>query len=163
MRQVAATLATIFATIVLGGCSSSDEADKPSVATEPTSAKSTSDISLPERKSLTAAERAQVCRAAVADINGHSPSIMKIKSNSGKSVVVRYNRPDDGKAWTDECRFDGDRVVWRPIGAFGGTKPGRWRDSPQDEVIKFQIAGSKVTISTTYSGGSGGTQTYSVR
>ena len=112
--------------------------------------------------SLSANDRARVCRAAIAYLNGHSPAIMKVKSTTEASVVVRYNRPDDRKAWTNECRFSGDRVVWRTIGAFGGSEPGRWRETPDDEDVRFSIEGTKVTIKTTYSDGSSGSKTYTI-
>lgn len=111
---------------------------------------------------LSSDDRKRVCRAAIADMNGHSPDIVKVRASSGDSVVVRYNRPDDGKAWTNECRFEGDRVIWRTIGAFGGTEPGRWRTHPADETIKFALEGSDVTITTSYPDGSGGSKTYTV-
>lgn len=111
---------------------------------------------------LDSEDQGRVCRAAIADINGQSPEIIKVKSNSQGQIVVRYNRPSDGKAWTNECKFEGDRVIWRTIGAFGGSEPGRWRDSGYDETITFQIDGSDITIFTVYSDGSGGNETYTV-
>jgi len=86
-----------------------------------------------------------------------------VNSNSENSVVVRYSRPDDGKEWTNECRFESDRVIWRTIGAFGGSDAGRWRIGPYDEDIRFALEGSSVTITTTYSDGSSGSESYTVR
>ena len=125
-----------------------------------------SDASAAEQSTpkLAAADRARVCRAAVADANGHSPSIVKLVSDDGEIVRVRYNRPDDGKQWINECRFEGDRVLWRTVDAFGsGSGTGRWRDTPADESLTFALKGGDVTISTKYSDGSGGSETYKVR
>jgi hypothetical protein len=111
---------------------------------------------------LSEADRRRVCRAAIADLNGHSPEIVSVTSATDDSIVVSYVRPDDGKEWTNECRFEGNRVIWRTIGAFGGSDPGRWRDAPLDEVITFTVQDASVTITTTYSDGSSGSEPYTV-
>lgn len=109
-------------------------------------------------------DRARACRAAIADLNGRSPSIVKVVSDDGEIVRVRYKRPDDGKVWTSDCRFDGTTVMWRAVDAFGpGSGTRRWRDNPADEKITFSIDGSKVTITTTYPDGSGGSESYTMR
>lgn len=112
---------------------------------------------------IRAADLGRVCRAAVASLNGHDPSIVKIGSNEGGLVRVEYARPSDRKVWTNECRVEGNRVAWRTIDAFGaGSGAGRWRTAPADEVVTYEIDGKKVSITTTYPGESPSTQTYSV-
>lgn len=98
-----------------------------------------------------------VCKAAIASSFGRSASIMKVVSKTGDIVRVRYNRPDDGKQWTNDCRIEGNRIVWRTVDAFPGDGPGIWRTRPDDDVLTFEIRGNKVAISTTYAGVGGTT------
>jgi hypothetical protein len=44
--------------------------------------------------------------------------------------------------------------MWRGVDSFGNDGPGRWRDSPQDEVIKFSISGRKIMMTETFNDGS---------
>lgn len=113
---------------------------------------------------LSISERGRVCRAAVADINGHPPAIVRIVTAGLDTVRVSYRRPSDGSRWTNECRFDGDRVIWRTVDAFGpGSGLGRWRIDPMDEVITYSIRGTRIGITTTYPGEAPSTNSYVVR
>lgn len=100
--------------------------------------------------SVSAAQTRSVCKAAIAEMFGHSPRIMKATA-IGDLVRVTYNRPDDGKRWINDCRLDGDRIMWR--GVMDGS-PGRWRNNPADDAYTFKVEGKKVVITTTYSDGS---------
>jgi hypothetical protein len=96
-----------------------------------------------------------VCKAAIASSFGRSASIMKVVSKTGDIVRVRYNRPDDGKQWTNDCRVEGNRIIWRTVDAFPGDGPGIWRTRPDDDVLTFEVKGNEIAISTVYAGTSG--------
>jgi len=109
-------------------------------------------------------DRSRVCRAAIADVNGHPPKILSLVSDNGETVRVKYSRPSDGKVWTNECRFDGDRIVWRTVDAFGPDSGlGRWRDGPHDETIIYSISEQEITLKTSYPDNSGSSETYTVQ
>lgn len=93
-----------------------------------------------------------VCKAAIASSFGRSASIMKVVSKTGDIVRIRYNRPDDGKQWTNDCRVEGKRILWRTVDAFPGDGPGIWRTRPDDDVLTFEIKGKKIEILTAYAG-----------
>jgi hypothetical protein len=95
---------------------------------------------------------ASICKAGIAETFGHSPSIMKVLSNEGGIVRIRYNRPDDGKRWTNDCRVEGNRIIWRTVDAFPGDGPGIWRTRPSDEILTFEIKGKRIVLNTEYPG-----------
>lgn len=99
---------------------------------------------------LTRAQLASVCKAAIAETFAQPLKIMKVASNEGGIARVRYNRPSDGKRWTNDCRVEGNRIIWRTVDAFKGDGPGVWRTRPEDEVTTFRIDGGNVTITTKY-------------
>lgn len=97
-------------------------------------------------------------------MNGHPPRIVEVVSSTGGIVRVRYTRPADGRVWTNECRIEGGRIIWRTVDAFGpGSGLGRWRTDPRDEVFTYSIAGDRVSITTTFPGEPPSTETYTVR
>lgn len=100
-------------------------------------------------KPLTANQTASVCKAAIAELYGHSPKIMKTAPFQGVTRVL-YRRPDDGEIWTNDCKLQGHQIMWRSV----DVVPGRWRDHPADEVLTFKVTGHSVLIQTTYSDGS---------
>jgi len=95
-----------------------------------------------------------ICKAAVAEINGRSPSIMKVTPIADGILRISYNRPDDGKLWKSDCKLEGNRIMWRSVDLSPGSGPGRWRNHPDDEVLTYAIKGNKVDIKTTWSDGS---------
>lgn len=109
-------------------------------------------------------DQARVCRTAIADMNGHSPQIVKSAAGEAGTFRLSYSRPSDGKIWTHDCRIEGDRVIWRSRDLAGpGTGPGRWRIDPMDEVITFAIVGESITITTTFPGKPPSSETYEVK
>lgn len=105
--------------------------------------------------SLSGSDRQRVCKATIASLNGQPPSIMHASLVDEENVLVSYARPSDGKNWHNECKFEGNQVVWRGIDAFGaGSGPGRWRDGPYDERISYEVNPDRVTINMVYSDGS---------
>jgi len=88
---------------------------------------------------------------------------MKIVEGSSGTVRIRYVRPSDGKLWTNDCRVDGDRILWRTVNAFGaGSGEGRWRDDSADEVLTYAIDGDQITITTTFPGEEPASKAYTV-
>jgi hypothetical protein len=102
---------------------------------------------------------AQVCRAAIASMMGHSPSIVKARPGPIGEFSLSYRRPSDGSEWENKCRLSGDRVHW-------GTKDGRWRLHPADSKLHFAITGSgssaKLTITEAYLDGSKSVDSYTL-
>lgn len=99
-----------------------------------------------------------ICKAAIAELFGHSPKIMKSAPHDSGIVRISYRRPDDGKGFKNDCQLQGNRIMWRGVDISPGTGPGRWRNHPDDEVLTFRIKGSEVELTTTYSDGSSATE-----
>ena len=100
------------------------------------------------------AEAASICKAAMAELFGHSPKIMKAKAQSAGIIRVSYKRPDDGKQFKNDCQLQGSRVMWRSVDVAPGSGPGRWRNNPADEAVTFKVVKNTVELRTTYSDGS---------
>lgn len=103
---------------------------------------------------LSEKDQASVCKAGVAQMFGHSPSIMKASALSDGIIRVSYQRPDDRKTFRNDCAIKGRRINWRSVDG----SPGRWRTDPADEVLNFKVIGNMVDIKTTYSDGSTATE-----
>lgn len=101
-------------------------------------------------------DQRRFCRAAIAALNGRDPSIIRVVSDDGGIVRVRYARDDD-KVWTNECRMVGSNVEWRMV---DNGMPGRWRT---EETIIPSIEGDKVRVILAIEGQIVGEQTYAVR
>lgn len=95
-----------------------------------------------------------ICKAAIAELFGHSPKIMKATPQGSSIIRISYKRPDDGKLFKNDCQIQGNRIMWRGVDIGSGTGPGRWRNNPADEVVTFNIVGKSIKILTTYSDGS---------
>jgi hypothetical protein len=150
--------------LLLAQCGEAQQpSTKPSATMEQPAPAATDSTPPQEVEKLSSSDLARVCRAAIAALNDHDPSIIEVSSNTGDIVQVRYPRPSDGKVWTNECRVVGGRVVWRTVNAFGpGSSKGRWRTAPMDEVLTYKIDGPDVSITTTYSGAPSSTETYRI-
>ena len=156
MKSIYPALTALTATMALAACSDATPKPSPQQA-KPSAAdlaKADADLGVvPSKveptKPLTAVKTASVCKAAIAELFGHSPRIMKTAPFGGVTRVL-YRRPDDGKLWTNDCRLDGNRIMWRSVDVI----PGRWRDHPADEVLTFKVKGKTVELLTTYSDGS---------
>lgn len=132
---------------ILSGCGANEPQN---AAHQSNSGNSVSVVSPNLLPSLTSAQLASVCKAAIAETFTQPLKIMKVMSNESGIVRIRYNRPSDGKRWTNDCRVEGERVIWRTVDAFKGDGPGVWRTRPDDEVTTFRIDGGNVTITTKY-------------
>ncbi len=114
----------------------------------------------PASPSLSAKQTAMVCKAGIAIMMGRDPKTMTATPQGGGLTRIQYRRPDDNKVWKTDCRIDGDRFMWRGVDSFGDDGPGRWRDSPEDEVITYTVNSSAVAMTETFSDGSVVKETY---
>jgi hypothetical protein len=54
---------------------------------------------------------------------------------------------------------EGDRVIWAAVDLDG---PGRWRTTPDDEVVTYAVEGQTVKVRVGYSDGSGSEESYKI-
>ena len=79
-------------------------------------------------------DAAAICRTAVAAMMDRDPKIMQVTRSAGDVLFLAYARPIDNFVFAYRCRVDGNRVMW-------ASEPGRWRDSPKDDKLSFEVAG----------------------
>ena len=107
------------------------------------------------------ADRGRVCRGSAAALNGRSYNTVKVIGTNQEYIRVQWKRPDDGKKWKQDCRFEGDKVIWRGVDAFGpGSGEGRWRTDPRDETITYKLERGVVTITIVLDGEQMTTKTF---
>lgn len=163
MRVAAGVVAIVAAGMaMLSGCGRSSESEiasaSPAATTPEVAAPAPSPVA-----ALSDADLGRVCRAAVAALNGRDPAIIKVERVEAGVAHVGYPRPDDGKVWKNDCRAEGDRVVWRAVDLDGpGSGPGRWRTHPDDEIVTYAIDGDTVKVRVGYSDGSGSEEAYTI-
>ena len=104
---------------------------------------------LPSSLAAESFEPEAICRAAIATIAGRDPKAMQVTRIAGDVLFLSYVRPIDNFVWTYRCRIEGNRVVW-------AYDPGRWRESPKDDKVSFEILGDgkQLRISDDHSDGS---------
>jgi hypothetical protein len=104
---------------------------------------------LPSSSAAESFEPEAICRAAIATIAGRDPKAMQVTRIAGDVLFLTYVRPIDNFIWTYRCRIEGNRVVW-------AYDPGRWRESPKDDKVSFEILGDgkQLRISDDHSDGS---------
>ncbi|UOO89158.1 hypothetical protein LVJ82_17205 [Vitreoscilla massiliensis] len=98
----------------------------------------------------------EICKATNAILFGRDVKIMKVANE--KDLIIYYLRPNDNSKWSNQCKIEGNSIVWRsvqPDGSFG-----RWRTDAEDEKLSFVIEGDKITITKQYSDGSNSAKTY---
>lgn len=140
-----------FGIAVMGAVLSGCGANEPQNAAQQRDSGNSVSVAPPSTApNLTSAQLASVCKAAIAETFAQPLKIMKVMSNEGGIVRIRYNRPSDGKHWINDCRVEGERIIWRTVDAFKGDGPGVWRTRPEDEVTTFRIGGGNVIIITKY-------------
>jgi hypothetical protein len=97
----------------------------------------------------------KICRAATAVLFGPDVSIIVAGEVKDGVVQTRYARPDDGVIWKNQCKVEGDKVIWAGVDIdYSGQGPGRWRTEPSDEVISFAVQGENIEITMKYFDGS---------
>jgi hypothetical protein len=99
-----------------------------------------------------------ICKAGIAAEFGRNPKIMTSREIEPGMMRIEYRRPDDPKLWKNDCRVEGNRIVWRTVDASPGSGTGRWRTSENDDVLTFKLDGNAVT--TESSDGSSASETY---
>jgi hypothetical protein len=75
-----------------------------------------------------------ICRTAIASIMDRDPKIVRVIRVAGDVLFLSYVRPIDNFVWHYRCKIEGNRVVW-------ASEPGRWRESPKDDKIFFEVVG----------------------
>ena len=104
---------------------------------------------LPSSSAAESFEPEAICRAAIATIAGRDPKAMQVTRIVGDVLFLTYVRPIDNFIWTYRCKIEGNRVFW-------AYDPGRWRESPKDDKVSFEILGDgkQLRISDHHSDGS---------
>jgi hypothetical protein len=104
---------------------------------------------LPSSLAADSFEPEAICRAAIATIAGRDPKAMQVTRIVGDVLFLTYVRPIDNFIWTYRCKIEGNRVFW-------AYDPGRWRESPKDDKVSFEILGDgkQLRISDHHSDGS---------
>ncbi len=74
---------------------------------------------------------------------------MQVTRIAGDVLFLTYVRPIDNFIWAYRCKIEGNRVFW-------AYDPGRWRESPKDDKVSFEILGDgkQLRISDDHSDGS---------
>ncbi len=99
----------------------------------------------------------KVCKAAVASIFGRDHRIMKLDKTADGVAYVHYIRPDDNSRWAVKCKLDEGRVIWASNNADNSK---RWRTDPLDDVVKYSIEDTTLTITQEYTDGSSSNDEY---
>jgi hypothetical protein len=104
---------------------------------------------LPSSLAADSFEPEAICRAAIATIAGRDPKAMQVTRIVGDVLFLTYVRPIDNFIWAYRCKIEGNRVFW-------AYDPGRWRESPKDDKVSFEILGDgkQLRISDHHSDGS---------
>lgn len=98
---------------------------------------------------------AEVCRAAVGAVMGRSPQIIHVDRVKDDVHFLSYIRPSDKSRWAYRCKLQKNNyVLW-------ASEPGRWRDDPRDDKVRFEASEQKLTIIQEFADGSTSTETYS--
>jgi hypothetical protein len=87
-----------------------------------------------------------ICKAAMAVLFQHSPSIIRVKREADV-VYLTYVRPSDGTKWTNRCVASNGSVMW-------ASETGRWRFDPRDEVLSYEVSSTGIKIVAKYTDGS---------
>ena len=101
----------------------------------------------------------KVCKAAVASIFGRDHRIMKLDKTADGVAYVHYIRPDDNSRWAVKCKLDEGRVIWASNNADNSK---RWRTDPLDDVVKYSIEDTTLTITQEYTDGSSSNDEYTL-
>lgn len=108
------------------------------------------DIGTSNNEQLSKPEKEIACKKAISKLMGKPTSIMEAGFNAEGYVGVKYIRPDDGQIFINECKFNGNQIIWRGIFFTDGeVKPGRWRDGTSDEKITWTKSEKGISISMT--------------
>ncbi|AVF37362.1 hypothetical protein BV494_05245 [Rahnella sikkimica] len=99
----------------------------------------------------------KACKAAVASVFGRDHKSMKLDKIEGDVAFVHYIRSSDHSLWAVKCKLDGDRVIWASNNPDDSK---RWRTDPLDDVVKYSIEDTMLTITQEYTDGSSSNDEY---
>lgn len=68
-------------------------------------------------------KRARICKEGIAELFQQPTAIMKAEPIAGGITRVSYRRPSDNTLWKNDCRLEGNRIVWRAFDASPGSGP----------------------------------------
>ncbi len=109
------------------------------------------------------AERDQICRAAIAAVNGIDIGSIAILDSSEDMTRLGFAVASDRAQRKNDCRIQAGRIIWRTVDAFGTNSGlGRWRAGPADEVIRYETDANGITITTTTADGTERSEHYPV-
>lgn len=101
-------------------------------------------------QTISEADEAFVCRAAIASIMGHPLQIIDAERRDSL-VWTTYVRPSDGQRWTNVCRISGDQVEWAEV---ENGSIGNWRTDNFGGDMNFELDELGVTFTIAFSDGS---------
>jgi len=84
---------------------------------------------------------------------GRPINTIKVEENKNNTFKVWYIRKSDSKLFEYKIKFEGFNIIW-------GSLDGRWRETPDDEKLKFLEVGNTLKITQTYSDGSENTKEF---
>lgn len=89
---------------------------------------------------------ADVAKFVMSSVMSQPTKIISVKKDED-IYIVSYTRPSDAQRFKYKVKIEGYNAVW-------GNVDGRWRNSPEDELIVFVEAGKKLKIIQRFSDGS---------
>lgn len=87
-----------------------------------------------------------VARFTMSSVMGQPPKTIKV-NKVDEQYFVSYKRESDNKKFDYKVKMDKDIAVWAPI-------DGRWRNSKDDETIRFKEIDNTLRITQIFSDGS---------
>jgi hypothetical protein len=96
------------------------------------------------------AKAALICKAGIAKLFQQPVGSMKAAPMAGGIVRVSYRRSSDNTLWKNDCRLEGDRILWRALDVSPGSGPGRWRDDPADGTVTYKMDGDRIVVTETF-------------
>lgn len=132
-----------FGYLAIVGCNRTDQASM-GVEISEASAQAVEEKSAPVP--VDQAMTVRICKAAIAKLFAHPNTIINAKPNGNGIIRTSYRRPSDNTLWKNDCKLEGNRVVWRSVDAFPGLGPGRWRTGEYDGVVTYSIVDGEVVV-----------------
>ncbi|WP_152524702.1 hypothetical protein [Novosphingobium lindaniclasticum] len=126
--------------------------EKPAqMASDAPASPATETNAMPEVSAVIApAKAASICKAGIAKLFQQPVSSMKAVPVAGGIIRVSYRRSSDNTLWSNDCRLEGDRIVWRAVDVSPGSGPGRWRDDPADGRVTYSVEGDEIIVEETF-------------
>lgn len=145
MRSGLIAIAVVY--LSLAGCKNPRQATADAADAGVTTMAASATNPLPVRD---AAKAGLVCKAGIAKLFQQPAASMSAEPLAGGITRVSYRRSSDNTLWKNDCRVDGNRIVWRAVDASPGSGPGRWRDDPADGLVTYTLHGERVEVVETF-------------